>query len=146
MMTLPLGVTVDYDGKHLSKRIRNNTLAGSIKIIGKSFDSSIPQLFFWSIFRIFRFNKLINWQTTWTVKCNVTHVTSDYLEMPNVLYHDLQASEQNAFYTAATFKAYFSEKPLHLFQLGSDSVEHLFRNVRTQVMIEIAIFINWKAV
>ena len=45
MLALPMGVTVDYDGKHLSKRIRNNTLTGSIKIFGKSFDSSILQLF-----------------------------------------------------------------------------------------------------
>ena len=29
-------------------------------------------------------------------------------------------------------KAYFPEKPLHIFQLGSDQVEHLFRNVLTQ--------------
>ena len=36
------------------------------------------------------------------------------------------------FFTAGKFKAYFPEKPLHIFQLGSDQVKHLFRNVHAQ--------------
>ena len=44
--------------------------------------------------------------------------TTDDLEMPNVLYYVLQASVQNVFFTAAKFKAYFPEKPLHLIPIG----------------------------
>ena len=52
--------------------------------------------------------------------------------MPNVLYHDIQASVQNAFFTAVKFKALFPNKQLYLYQIGSDPVEHLFRSIRTQ--------------
>ena len=40
MATLALGVTINFDGKHLAKRMRNNILSGSLKIYGKSLDES----------------------------------------------------------------------------------------------------------
>ena len=40
LVTGPLDTTFDFDAKHLSKRIRNNLLKGSIQILGVRFDAA----------------------------------------------------------------------------------------------------------
>ena len=195
METLPMGVTVNYDGKHLCKRIRNNILSGSITMFGRKFDTAFLCLFLKylnysdtdinamlspddkqnvpnavKLLKVFSadinknslpigFVDILPAVTAMNTICQGVLALFDSielsieeqlgristmshtlffleilgdLEMPNVLYHDLQATVQNVFFTAAKYIAYYPEKRLHLFQLGSDSLEHLFRKVRTQ--------------
>ena len=50
--------------------------------------------------------------------------------IPNVLYHDIQSTVQNAFFTATKYKILVPN--MYLYQLGSDQAEQLFSSVRTQ--------------
>ena len=50
--------------------------------------------------------------------------------VPNVLYHDLQMTFQNIFYSAAKYKIYHPQSPLFLMLLGSDVLERLFGIMR----------------
>ena len=54
------------------------------------------------------------------------------ISIPNVLYHAIQSTVQNAFFTAAKYKVMAPNENLYLYQLGSDQVEQLFCSVRTQ--------------
>ena len=45
MESLPLGVTVNYDGEHLCKRLRTNIISGSIKILCRMCDANLLRLF-----------------------------------------------------------------------------------------------------
>ncbi|CAF0901874.1 unnamed protein product [Brachionus calyciflorus] len=49
----------------------------------------------------------------------------------NDLYHDLQSTVQDAFISTAIYQKKFSQKPLYLYQLGTDQLESLFSSVRT---------------
>ena len=54
------------------------------------------------------------------------------IDLPNVLYHDLQSTVQNLYFMTAKFKVYFPGKDIYVYQMGSDQLEQLFSSVRTQ--------------
>ena len=54
------------------------------------------------------------------------------IKLPSVLYHDLQSTVQNAYFVAAKYKIHCPNKPLYLYQVGSDQLEQIFSCVRTQ--------------
>ena len=54
-----------------------------------------------------------------------------YRFMRKDLYMDIQSTIQDAFICAATFRAEGSNKPIFLYQLGTDQLENLFSTVRT---------------
>ena len=54
------------------------------------------------------------------------------INLPTVLYHDLQSTVQNAYFISAKYKIHCPDMPLYLYQVGSDQLEQLFSSVRTQ--------------
>ena len=48
------------------------------------------------------------------------------------MYYDIQSTFQSTFFTAAKYKIYCPDTPLYLHQVGSDPLEQLYSNVRTQ--------------
>lgn len=51
--------------------------------------------------------------------------------IPAQLYHDIQATVQDVFYTVAKIQLLYPTQALHLFQLGDDRLEDLFGVLRT---------------
>ena len=50
--------------------------------------------------------------------------------LPNQLYHDLQSTFEDAFYSAVKWKIGHPNEPLYLMLLGNDSIERAFGNMR----------------
>ena len=50
--------------------------------------------------------------------------------LPNQLYHDLQATFEDSFYSAVKWQIAHRDIPLYLMLLGNDTIERVFGNIR----------------